>query len=243
MSEDNRRRFRENALRMLDSKDERDQRLLADAPLLTDFLDDDSRAHLDQLRLYLTGMGADFEMDPRLVRGFDYYTRTAFEIQSPDVGAQSTLAGGGRYDRLVEDLGGPPTPGIGFGLGIERALIALEAASVPVPEPPAPVAFLCPLGAAARAACVNLLAHLRAANIAADMDYAGRKMKAMLEQADKTGATYALIVGDDEIERGLVQVRDMRSKQQVEVPVAHLAEALRGGPPDPDGTSPPDPEG
>jgi histidyl-tRNA synthetase len=123
MSEDNRRRFRENALRMLDSKDERDQRLLADAPLLTDFLDDDSRAHLDQLRLYLTGMGVDFEMDPRLVRGFDYYTRTAFEIQSPDVGAQSTLAGGGRYDRLVEDLGGPPTPGIGFGLGIERALI------------------------------------------------------------------------------------------------------------------------
>jgi histidyl-tRNA synthetase len=228
MSEDNQRRFRENALRMLDSKDERDQRLLADAPVLTDYLDDESRTHFDTLQHCLTGLGIDYEPDPRLVRGFDYYTRTAFEIQSPDVGSQSALAGGGRYDRLVEDLGGPPTPGIGFGLGIERALIALEAANVPVPAPPAPVAFLCPLGDKARAACVNLLAHLRAAGLASDMDYTGRKLKAMLEQTDKLRATYALIVGDAEIEKGVVQVRDMQSKQQTEVSVAHVAEALRG---------------
>jgi len=228
MSEDNRRRFRENALRMLDSKEERDQRILADAPLLSGYLDDESRAHFETLQGYLTGLGIGFEVDPRLVRGFDYYTRTAFEIQSPDVGAQSTLCGGGRYDKLVEELGGPPTPGIGFGLGVERALIALEATKVPVPNPPGLVAFLCPLGAAARAACITLLSHLRSANLPADMDYSGRKLKALLEMADKRGATYALIVGDNEIEGGTVQVRDVRTAQQTTVPVAHLAEALRG---------------
>lgn len=229
MSEDNRRRFGENALRMLDSKDERDQRLLADAPALTDFLDDESRAHFDTLQHHLTGLGIGYEIDPRLVRGFDYYTRTAFEVQSPDVGSQSALAGGGRYDSLVEELGGPPTPGIGFGLGVERALIALQAAAVPVPDAPRPTAFLCPLGEKARGACVNLLAHLRAAGLAADMDYTGRKLKGMLEQADKRGATYALIVGEDEIEKGVVQARDMRTRQQAEVPIAHVAESLRGG--------------
>lgn len=228
MSEDNQRRFHENALRMLDSKDERDQRLLQDAPVLTDFLDDESRAHFEALQHHLTDLGITYETDPRLVRGFDYYTRTAFEIQSPDVGSQSALAGGGRYDRLVADLGGPATPGIGFGLGIERTLIALEAARVPVPEPPAPIAFLCPLGEKARAACVNLLAHLRAANLAADMDYTGRRLKAMLEQADKLRVRYALIVGDNEIEEGVVQARDMRTAQQTAVPIAHIAEALRG---------------
>ena len=228
MSEDNRRRYQTNALRMLDTKHPRDLELLADAPALTDYLDPESRAHLDTLQHYLSGLGIAYEMDPRLVRGFDYYTRTTFEIQSPDVGAQSALGGGGRYDGLVEQLGGPPTPGIGFGLGIERALIALETAGVPVPEPPGIVAFLCPLGDAARAACVNLLSHLRSANLAADMDYTGRKMKAMLEQADKLRARYALIVGDSEIERGVVQARDMRTTQQTEIPVAHIAESLRG---------------
>ncbi len=228
MSEDNRRRFHANPLRMLDSKDERDQRLLEGAPQLVDHLDDESRAHFGTLQHHLTGLGIGYEIDPRLVRGFDYYTRTTFEIQSPDVGAQSALGGGGRYNGLVEELGGPPTPGIGFGLGIERALIALEAGGVPVPPPAAPVAFLCPLGDRARAACVNLLSHLRAAGLASDMDYTGRKMKAMLEQADKRGATYALIVGDDEIEKGVAQVRDMKTKQQTEVSIAHVAEALRG---------------
>lgn len=228
MSEDNRRRFRENALRMLDSKDERDRRLLADAPRLSDTLDDESRAHFETLQHHLTGLGIDYEIDPFLVRGFDYYTRTAFEITSPDVGSQDALAGGGRYDKLVEELGGPPTPGIGFGLGIERTLIALETASVPVPEPPAPIAFLCPLGERARAACVNLLAHLRAANLAADMDYTGRRLKAMLEQADRRRARYALIIGDDEIEKGVVQARDMKTTEKAEIPVAHIAEALRG---------------
>ncbi|MBC8103348.1 MAG: histidine--tRNA ligase [Cytophagales bacterium] len=228
MSEDNQRRFGQNALRMLDSKEEQDQRLLADAPIVTDFLDPESREHFEALQKLLTTLGVDYKLDPFLVRGFDYYTRTLFEIESPDVGAQSSLAGGGRYNRLVEQLGGPATPGIGFGLGIERTLIALQTAKVPVPDPTAPVAFLCPIGAAARDACVILLSQLRGANLAADMDYTGRKLKASLEQADRVRARYALIVGDDEIAEGVTQVRDMQTKQQARVPIAHLAEMLRG---------------
>ena len=229
MSEDNQRRFRENALRMLDSKSARDQELLADAPKITDFLDDESRAHFDVLQGYLTELGVSYEIDPKLVRGFDYYTRTAFEVQSPDVGAQSALAGGGRYDRLVEDLGGPPTPGMGFGMGIERVLIALQAANMQTPEAPALDAFLCPLGAAARGAAVPLLAKLRAAGLAADMDYTGRRLKAMFEQADLTRARYCVILGDDEIAKGVAQVRAMRAegKPQTEVPLDTLVERLQ----------------
>ena len=227
MSEDNQRRFRENALRMLDSKDERDQELLADAPFLNDYLDDASRDHFARLCSYLDAQGVVYERDPRLVRGLDYYTRTAFEIQSPDVGAQSTLAGGGRYDRLVENLGGPATPGIGFGLGIERALIALQAANVPVPDAARPAAFLCPLGPAARDAAVRLLAVLRNAGLAADMDYKGGKLKMMLEQADRLNARFALILGDEELASGVVQARNMDTKKQSAIAWTQLPEALR----------------
>ena len=228
MSEDNQRRYETNALRMLDSKDARDQELLNSAPLLTDFLDDDSRDHFETLQRLLTRLGIDFVLDPKLVRGFDYYTRTLFEIESPDVGAQSSLAGGGRYNKLVSDLGGPDTPGIGFGIGIERTLMALEAVGVPVPEPTGLTAFLCPLGDAARAACVVLLAQLRGERLAADMDYTGKRMKVMLEQADRLRARYALIVGDDEIANGVVKVRDMGTKQEMAVPLAEIAAALHG---------------
>jgi histidyl-tRNA synthetase len=217
MSEDNQRRYRENALRMLDSKDERDQDLLKDAPLLTDFLDADCRTHFDGLLELLASLGVEYEVDPRLVRGFDYYTRTAFEIQSPDVGAQSTLCGGGRYDRLIEDLDGPPTPGIGFGLGIERALIALQQAGLPAPNPPTLTAFLCPIGETARKAAVPLLARLRTNGIAADMDYTGRRLGEMLAQGDELGAKYTIVFGDDELASGTFQLNDMNDKEEKEI--------------------------
>ena len=232
MSEDNQRRFEQNALRMLDSKSERDQELLKDAPLLSNYLDDESRAHFDALQQLLTNMGIGYEIDPRLVRGFDYYVRTAFEIQSPDVGSQSALAGGGRYDALVEELGGPPTPGIGFGLGIERTLIALQTAQVFMPDAPGLTAYLCPLGETARKACVLLLAQLRASRIACDMDYARRKkMAQMLEAADFARARYALVIGDDEVRDGTVQVRELKTQQKETVPVAEIAAFLHGNPP------------
>ncbi|MDX1934746.1 MAG: histidine--tRNA ligase [Capsulimonadales bacterium] len=225
MSEDNQRRFRENALRMLDSKDERDIRILSTAPKLSAFLSHEDRAHFDKLCQYLETLGVSYEHDELLVRGFDYYTRTTFEVVSPDVGAQSALAGGGRYDRLVEEIGGPPTPGIGFGLGIERALIALQAAGVKVPEPPAPRVMLCPIGQAARDACVGLLATIRRSGIAADMDYTGRKLKTMLEQADRVKAHYVVIIGDEELAQGVVQLRNQLTaeKEQRAVPLKDLS--------------------
>lgn len=231
MSEDNQRRFRENALRMLDSKHERDQELLADAPLLGEFLDDESKAHFAKLQEYLEALNISYTIDPRLVRGFDYYTRTAFEIQSPDVGSQSALAGGGRYDRLVQELGGQPTPGIGFGLGLERALLALEAMGAETGEASGIAAFLCPLGDAARAASLSLLAKLREAGIAADMDYTNRRLKVMFEQADRLRARYTVIIGDNELTEGIVKLRDMQSENRDErpVPLAELPETLKHG--------------
>jgi histidyl-tRNA synthetase len=228
MSEDNQRRYRENALRMLDSKHERDQQLMAAAPLLSDYLDDESRTHFEKLQEYLTALEIEYVIDPRLVRGFDYYTKTAFEVLSPDIGSQAALAGGGRYDRLVEEIGGQPTPGIGFGLGIERALMALEAAGMVTPPTSGLTAFLCPLGEAARAACVPLLARLRDAGIAADMDYTGRRLKVMFEQAERLRARYALILGDNELAEGVAKLRDMgsESREETTVPLAELVARL-----------------
>lgn len=230
MSEDNQRRFRENALRMLDSKHERDQVLMADAPFLSDYLDDESKAHFEKLQEYLTALEIPYAIDPRLVRGFDYYTKTAFEVLSPDIGAQAALAGGGRYDRLVEEIGGQPTPGIGFGLGLERALMALEAAGMSTPETQGLTVFLCPLGETERAACVPLLARLRDAGITADMDYTGRRLKALFEQAERLRARYALIIGDKELAAGVANLRDMRSESrtQITVPLAELVTELKG---------------
>ncbi|MBC7808252.1 MAG: histidine--tRNA ligase, partial [Akkermansiaceae bacterium] len=228
MSDDNRRRYETNALRMLDSKSDRDQEILAGSPLLSDYLDDESRTHHEKLLGYLDDLGVTYEGDPRLVRGFDYYVKTAFEVQSPDVGSQSALAGGGRYDKLVESIGGQPTPGIGFGLGIERTLIALEALRASVPEIPGPAVFLCPIGDAARKAGVKLLASLREAGIPADADYTGRRMKGMLEQADTLRARYAVVIGDEELLNAVVNLRDMTTKLQESVPLASLAERLKG---------------
>ena len=231
MSEDNQRRYEQNALRMLDSKNERDQEILRDAPYLSDYLDEESRTHFEQLKELLTLLGIGYEMDGRLVRGFDYYSRTAFEVVSPDVGSQSALAGGGRYDALMSELGGPATPGIGFGLGIERTLIALQTAQVPVPDAPGLDAYLYPLGEASRRACVVLMAQLRASRLACDMDYKGRKIGAAIEAADFACARYLLTVGEDEIRAGTVSVRDMASKEKAAVPLAEIAAFLHGNPP------------
>lgn len=227
MSEDNRRRFRENPLRMLDSKDPGDIELLADAPSILEHLDSESATHFDALRSHLEALGVETEVDPRLVRGFDYYTRTAFEIQSPELGDKA-LGGGGRYNRLVEEIGGPSTPGIGFGLGIERLLLTLEESGVAGPEPRGLDAFLCPLGDAARAACVPLLDRLRDAGVAVDMDYTGRRLKVMLEQADGSGAPVAVIIGDDEIARGEAMVRKLGTREQEPVRLEELASRLLG---------------
>jgi histidyl-tRNA synthetase len=229
MSEEGQRRFETNPLRMLDTKDESDLRLLADAPRLVDFLDEESRDHFEKLQSYLTAAGVAYTVDHRLVRGFDYYTRTAFEIVSDSLGAQNALGGGGRYDKLVEECGGPAIPGIGFGLGMERCLIALESLGIELPAPTeSPFAFIITLGeeAIVRPVAVQLLAELRQSDIAADMDYRSRKFGAQAKRADELGARYTLILGDEETQRGIVQLRDQQTKEQREVERSQIAATL-----------------
>jgi histidyl-tRNA synthetase len=211
---DGKARFAKNPLRMLDTKNERELAILADAPLLTDYLSDEEAEQFATLRGYLDALGIVYDVDPHLVRGFDYYTKTAFEIQSPDIGAQSALAGGGRYNKLIEELGGQPTPGIGFGLGIERALIALKELGVdPLPSKPPTVQVVC-LGDTARLAGVTLLADLRAGGIPANTEYGARSMKAQMRAANSSGARLALILGDDEVAQGIVQLKDLSDGTQ-----------------------------
>ena len=222
-------RFQTNPLRLLDTKNARELEILSTAPTLDAYLADDERAHHEALIDYLDDAQVAYEPDPFLVRGFDYYTKTAFEIQSPDLGAQNALGGGGRYNKLVEQIGGPPTPGIGFGLGVERALIALQSLAVEMPPAPVPTAFIVIQGAAARPVGIKLLADLRAAGISAQTEYGGRSMKAQMKAADRAQARYALILGDDEIAAGTIQLKSLYDGWQHHVPLSEAVEWLEGG--------------
>lgn len=227
MSPDNQRRFVENPLRMLDSKDPGDQQLLEGAPNYIDYICDECRAHFADFKDALTSLGADYELDTRLVRGFDYYTKTAFEIQSPDLGAQSTLCGGGRYDGLVEELGGPPTPGIGFGLGVERVLVALQKLDRRPETDDQLITFTITLGGAASKKAPEILKALREAGISADTDYAGRSMKAQMRAADRSRARFALIIGDDELAAHSIVVKELVSGKQRVVEIDLLTNTIR----------------
>lgn len=216
---DCKRRMETNPLRVFDCKNPDDRALLADAPMLGDFLCEACREHFASVRGYLGQLGVPFALEPRLVRGFDYYTRTTFEYQSSALeAAQNALGGGGRYDGLVEQLGGPSLPGIGFGIGIERVLLAQEAAGT-ASAPARLDCFVVPLGAEEREAAVGLVAALRARGLAADMAYAERGLKGHLKHADRIGARYAVLIGAREREAGAATVRDMTSGEQEQVPL------------------------
>ncbi|MBV9848842.1 MAG: histidine--tRNA ligase [Armatimonadetes bacterium] len=229
-SEEGRARFAHNPLRMLDTKNARELEILRAAPALTEYLSDEERAHFETLCRYLQDAGVPYDLDPYLVRGFDYYTKTAFEIQAPSIQtAQNALGGGGRYNRLVSEIGGPNTPGIGFGLGIERTLLVLQEIGADMPPAPGPVAFLVTQGERARPVGVRILAELRASGISADTAYGASSMKAQLRAADRARARYAVILGDDEVAQDVVQLKSLTGGWQHAVPVAEIAEWLSGG--------------
>lgn len=229
-SEEGQARFAHNPLRMLDTKNVRELEILQSAPRLAEFLSDDEQEHFDLLCRYLTDAGVPYDLDPFLVRGFDYYTKTTFEVQSPDLGpTQNALGGGGRYNKLVAEIGGPETPGIGFGLGLERALIALQSIGAEMPPPPGPTAFLVTQGERARRLGVKILAELRASGIASEASYAASGMKAQMRAADRARARYAVILGDDEADQSLVQLKSLTDGWQHAVPVAEIADWLSGG--------------
>lgn len=217
LSEDSQRRLSTNPLRILDSKDPRDQEACQGAPPAGESLSDKSRAHFERVQKLLTSAGVPFRVSSSLVRGFDYYTETLWEVTAGGLGAQNAIGGGGRYDNLVEQLGGRPTPGVGFGSGIERLLLALEGQGVALPTQPAKLVWLVSHGDAARDANWKLLAELRAAGIVVDMDASGRSVKAQFKLADREKAAYVIVVGEQELQEGTVNLKDSATRQEKRV--------------------------
>ena len=226
LSEDSQRRLETNPLRILDSKDPRDQEASRGAPPPYESLSENSRRHFDQVQKLLGGM-AEFKVNPNLVRGFDYYTETLWEVTASGLGSQNALGGGGRYDNLVENLGGRPTPGVGFGSGLERLLIALEAQGAQLPKPAKPLFYLIYHGESAREAQWKLLHELRAHNIPADMDVSSRSVKAQFKLADRESATHCLILGDTELQNQTLTLKDLKTGQQSSLPRSDLLRVLR----------------
>jgi len=225
-----RTRYDANPLRMLDCKVPSCRELTVAVPSIVDHLCDDCSEHLRAVLSYLDLLGVKYTVDPRLVRGFDYYTKTAFEVVSAQLGAQNAVGGGGRYDGLVEEMGGDPTPGVGFGAGIERTLAIMEAQGIEIPVTTHPSVFVATLGDKPREAGIKLLADLRRAGIAAETDYSGKSLKAQMKAADREQARFVAIIGDDELSRGLVKVRNMDTREETDVPLDQAVEKISSVP-------------
>ena len=222
LSDDSRDRLERNPLRILDSKAHQDWPIVDSAPTIDDFLTAEAAEFFAQVTAGLNAAGVAWERAPRLVRGLDYYRHTAFEFVTDKLGAQGTVLAGGRYDGLLESLGGPHTPAVGWAAGIERLAMMIDA-----PEPERPDAVLVPLGDRAEREAARLLTTLRTAGIATDMAFRGN-MKKRMSKANASGARYAVIIGDDELDQGAAQLKDLRSGEQRVVQLPQLAENLRG---------------
>jgi len=227
LSRDSQRRFETNILRILDSKEEQDREAVANAPSILDFLEEDDRVHFDLVQQYLLNAGIAFEIDPYIVRGLDYYSRTVWEFEPQSAGGQSTVGAGGRYDGLIELLGGPSTPGVGFATGIERIALNLKARELSPAESDAVEVVTIPLGEAGASACIRAASVLRAAGIAVRAGVPGRSMKAAMRAADAAGAAYAVIIGDREAAEGVAQVKPLRGDgEQRTVALGELVNAI-----------------
>lgn len=229
LSPTSRQRLEANPLRILDTKDEKERRLLEGAPILIEYIDEASRAQYEELKALLSDLDIRYEEDPFLVRGLDYYTRTAFELESAHVGAQSALAGGGRYDLLAQEIGSKePVPSVGFAAGMERLFLALAAEGTPLPQPKAPDVFLVALGDEAVRWTFSEAQRLREAGLRVAYDLKGRSMKAQMREANRQNAPVTVIVGKDELASERAQVKIMASGEQVEIAIQDLIAYLKG---------------
>ena len=223
-------RLYKNPLRILDCKVDRDHPSMKTAPSILEYLNEESKAYFDQVLAQLDALGVAYEVDPTLVRGLDYYTHTAFEIMSEaeGFGAITTLCGGGRYNGLVQDIGGPDMPGVGFGIGLERLILALENEGVlPKLETGLDVFIVAQGEKEVELTATRLLQLLRMEGFKADRDYQGRKFKGQFKQADRLKAKFTVILGDDEVERGAAALKDMTTGEQVDVPLSAVADKIR----------------
>ena len=219
-------RMERNPLRVLDCKV--DQAKFTDAPSIIDSLDEECSTHFNKVQEYLTEMKVDYMVNHRLVRGLDYYTHTAFEYKAQGIGAIDTIGGGGRYNGLVADIGGPEEPGIGFGIGLERVTMLLDKQGVGGNDVPPLDVYLVGLGERAEAKIASILYDLRTNGIAAEKDYQGRKMKAQMKSADRMKARFAAILGDDELDRGEIALKELATGEQRVVKLDELAAAIHG---------------
>ena len=227
LDEETRHRAEINPLRVLDDKRPEIQEQLADAPLMLDHLNDECREHFDTVTGMLNDMGVAYEINPRMVRGLDYYTKTCFEFVHDGLGAQSGIGGGGRYDGLMAQLGGQDLSGIGYGLGVDRALLALEAEGITLDGVDSRVdVFGIALGAAAKRTMTSLINDIRKAGISADMSFGDRGLKGAMKGADRAGARFALVLGDQELENGTVALKDLAAHEQHDVNLKDLVSVL-----------------
>lgn len=210
-------RLEKNPLRILDCKSPICKEIAKDAPIGLDYLCDDCKAHFEGLKKRLDALGIAYTVNPRIVRGLDYYTKTVFEFVSGDIGAQSTVCGGGRYDGLIKSLGGADQPGIGYAMGIERLLMVLEAQGIEIPKPAPCDLYIASMGEDAAVRAMELAAGLRSEGFAAESDLVGRSLKAQMKYADKIGAKFSMVIGGDELAAGKAKVKNMATGETAEV--------------------------
>ncbi len=227
LSPESQERYETNPLRILDSKDPKDKQLLEKAPLLLDFLDEDEKQRLDDLIGLLKQMAIPFSINPKLVRGLDYYTGMVFEVTAKELGAQNSLGGGGRYDTLLKELGGPPLPAIGFGAGLERIIQTCLKQKTFLPPPSSPLLYLIPLGDVALNRCFLLLLSLRKQGLAVEMEMGGRKLGKAMKRADNLNARYVAVVGEEELKTERVHLKEMATGIARECPINSLESVLK----------------
>jgi len=220
-------RFDRNPMRILDCKSPVCKEATQDAPRMIEYLCAECKEAFEDLRDNLTALSIPYTIDTDIVRGLDYYTKTAFEIVSDKIGAQSTVCGGGRYDHLIEEIGGPSTPGVGFGLGIERLLLVLDAAGIRIPKPEPCDVFIAVLGKEPKAQAMQIAQSLRSAGCKVLTDVMGRTLKAQLKYADRAEASYTVIIGEDELQKGVVSLRNMKESTQKEIKIDEITAEIR----------------
>ncbi|PWM73800.1 MAG: histidine--tRNA ligase [Bacillota bacterium] len=219
-----RERAEKNPLRVLDCKDENCKKVTANAPRILDYLCEDCKTHFEKVKSLLTACGVEYTVDPDIVRGLDYYTKTVFEFVSTAIGAQGTVCGGGRYDGLVESMGGPALCGAGFGLGLERLLLLMENLNVSVPDAPAAEVYIAPMGERAYEQAFKIVYGLRKKGVSAETDHAGRSLKAQMKYADKIGAKHVIVLGDSELDCGEAEIKRMSDGEKRKVSLRRIEE-------------------
>jgi len=227
LSEDSQRRLEKNPLRILDSKDPEDIKIIANAPSILEFLSPECKEHFAKLLKLLNALEIPYEINDKIVRGLDYYNRTVYEIIASELGSQNSIGGGGRYDHLIETLGGSDTPATGFATGIERIIQSILGQKIPLPTPHRPTLFLIPMGEAAKIPSFQILHNLRKNGIKSQMDFSGRKLGKIMSYANQIGAKFVAVIGDNELETKQVELKNMETGEKILAPIFHLARILR----------------